>query len=394
MARCEICGVPTDNLAVVEIDYSRERLLLCSACTADLPQCVACRQTIHPDDVQYCHVHRGEVYCETCYRRMVAEQCHECEEWYGRDEMSRVQYPDGEEWWVCCDCRDSETVTCEDCGETFHYSMVEDGYCLSCYHENHRLYPYDYSPEPDFHGMATNNRYYGLEIEVDCDRWGKYDVDFDGLMEELEAYNDLIYCKYDGSLHNGVEIVTHPCSYQYLMEKPYIREICQVTLDHGYRSHHTTTCGLHVHISKDGFGEDRELGMAKFVFMIEKFWHKMVKFSRRNREELERWASRYCEPTEPNTETVTSIYNKAKDINSLARYKAVNMRNADTVEVRMFKGTLRIDTIKASIQLLDIMVDQACIRHVEEIQDMKWHEIEEIARSGAYPELSAYLDKR
>lgn len=29
MARCEICGVLADNLAVVEIDSSCERLLLC-----------------------------------------------------------------------------------------------------------------------------------------------------------------------------------------------------------------------------------------------------------------------------------------------------------------------------------------------------------------------------
>ena len=62
----------------------------------------------------------------------------------------------------------------------------------------------------------------------------------------------------------------------------------------GYRSHQATTCGLHVHISRDAFGrteQAQEAAIARLLFFVEKHWNELLKFSRRTNRQLERWAA-------------------------------------------------------------------------------------------------------
>ena len=41
------------------------------------------------------------------------------------------------------------------------------------------------------------------------------------------------------------------------------------------------------------------------------------------------------------------------------RYTAVNLTNADTVEIRMFRGTLKLNTLKATLQMVNHLVEVA-----------------------------------
>ena len=64
----------------------------------------------------------------------------------------------------------------------------------------------------------------------------------------------------------------------------------------GYYSHNSGTCGLHVHINRAALGEsveEQENTIARIVYFFEKFWDKILRFSRRTETQADRWASRY-----------------------------------------------------------------------------------------------------
>lgn len=64
----------------------------------------------------------------------------------------------------------------------------------------------------------------------------------------------------------------------------------------GYRSHQTSTCGLHCHVNRSCFGEPREeqdLVISKILFFVEMHWAELLKFSRRSEYSINRWAARY-----------------------------------------------------------------------------------------------------
>lgn len=161
----------------------------------------------------------------------------------------------------------------------------------------------------------------------------------------------------------------------------------------GYRSHNTDCCGLHVHVSKAALGDDyteREMNTAKLIYFVEKHWAEMFQFSRRTTYQVNHWASPYG--YEPNLMT---MYNKAKEGNATYsgdRYKNINLRNANTVEFRFFRGTLRYNTFIATLQLVDEIVDVAIMLSKEDIDKLSWSEF--VASIQDKPELIQYLKER
>lgn len=89
---------------------------------------------------------------------------------------------------------------------------------------------------------------------------------------------DFLYFKHDGSLDEGCELVTHPMSPEYMMSdagKKMWRDICEAALAEGMRSHDTSTCGLHVHVSRDFFGKTgmaQELTELKLIETVDRLF--------------------------------------------------------------------------------------------------------------------------
>ena len=138
----------------------------------------------------------------------------------------------------------------------------------------------------------------------------------------------------------------------------------------GYRSHNTSTCGLHIHVSRSAFGEtyeEQEQGIGRVVFFVEKQWNELVRFSRRTSDNLNRWAAKYATISSTTEET----YKKAKD-KRMGRYVAVNLVNCNTVEFRLFRGTLRYSTFLATLQLVDEICKCAINMTDWELENMSW----------------------
>ena len=90
--------------------------------------------------------------------------------------------------------------------------------------------------------MVTAKRYFGVELEID--EGGKNGDNADTLLGIGNRVAEHIYIKSDGSLSDGMEIVTHPMSLRYHKDKMPWAEIMRSAIRMDYRSHKTSTCGL------------------------------------------------------------------------------------------------------------------------------------------------------
>ena len=310
------------------------------------------------DGSLFCRHCLGEqtVVCNCCGRRI----------WQSDDEGD-------ENISLCSRCRDSYTE-CSDCGRLVYNddAYYEDGsdipYCENCYDRlrGQAIKSYNYKPTPIFHG--SGDLFLGIELEVD--KGGEYAENAEKILSVANESDDVLYIKHDGSLTDGFELVSEPCDLEYHMTKFPWQKIFEKAISLGYASHNTSTAGLHVHVNRSAFGETRERQeevVARIIHFVEKNWLEMKKFSRRTESNINRWAARYCSISEEVQET----YKKAKD-KRLGRYVAVNLENYDTIEFRLFRGTLRYKTFAATLQLVEQICKLAINLTDKEFERLSW----------------------
>jgi hypothetical protein len=224
----------------------------------------------------------------------------------------------------------------------------------------------------------------GIELEVDKGE------DCEGAAREIIDTTGEIYCKHDGSLSHGFEIVSHPATYEYHRDNLKWGAVMRIAKEHGFKSHDAGTCGLHVHVSRTAFGRDydqRELGITKLLYMVEKYWDQVLKFSRRTEAQADQWAARYCSGA--HIMPADELLNAAK---RGGRYRAVNLQPSRTVEIRIFRGTLKKSTFLATLQLVKLLVETTQRLTIAEIQALDWNEFINLGQE--YAELMEYCAER
>ena len=145
---------------------------------------------------------------------------------------------------------------------------------------------------------------------------------------------------------------------------------------------------MHVHVNRTAFGEteeEQEEVIGRILYFFEKHWEELLKFSRRSQKQLRRWADRYGLKEHPK-----QVLDIAKG--SQERYMCVNLTNYHTVEFRMFRGTLKLNTLIATLQLLDRICDVAINLSDDELKDLSWTTF--VAGCAHLPELVQYLKER
>lgn len=272
---------------------------------------------------------------------------------------------------LCTACFDDHYRRCEDCGRILHDSDVlrhnDYAYCEHCYDRiDTEIEEYGYKPEPVFYGEG--NRFFGVELEIDC---GGKDQDAARQIKDMANTRcERIYCKSDGSLNDGFEIVTHPMTLDYHLQEMPWADVLHETIRLHYKSHMTSTCGLHIHVNRSSFGDTR---------------NELFIFSRRSPHSMDRWAARYGME-----KTGKQILDKAKKGNT-GRYAAITLCPYQTIEFRLFRGTLRLNTLIATLQLVNRICDTTMTKSEDEIGKQSWRDfvigIEE-------PELIQYLKER
>ena len=338
------------------------------------------------------NVFDGEVMCENCLDTNTVI-CDHCGRRVWRDNA------EGDSNTTLCErCYENHYTYCEDCGRLLRYDDAyyfddedeEYPYCRACYEkrENRSIRSYNYKPEPIFYG--SGNFYFGVELEID--KGGEDNENARELLDIGNSAENHIYCKHDGSIYNGFEIVSHPMSLNYHRDQMPWTDLMDRALELGYKSHNTDTCGLHVHVNRNGFGETEEAqdaGIGRVVYFVEKHWSELVKFSRRKEANLNRWAARYA--TISNTAKET--YTKAKGKYS-GRYVAVNLTNYETIEFRLFRGTLRYQTFIATLELVSHICYLASQLSDEDFEKMSWLDFVQTIDADEMPKLIEYLKSK
>ena len=333
--------------------------------------------------------HDDTLLCPKCFRENTVI-CTRCgERIWSDDNAGDSETP------LCQSCYDRCYTTCEDCGRVIHqdeaYYVDMDDYEPRCYHchvrkqENGPIHNYYFKPDPIFYG--TGNRFFGVELEIDDA--GESNRNAAAILAVANEADEHLYIKHDGSLNDGLELVTHPMTLDYHLQEMPWRAVLDKSKALGYRSHQAGSCGLHLHINRTAFGdteEEQEACIARILYFFEKNWNELLRFSRRTIGQLERWAARYGLREHPK-----EILDHAKKSFRGERYTCVNLTNEYTIEFRIFRGTLKFNTFIATLQLIDRICDVALYLSDEELKAMSWSSF---VAGCTQPELITYLKER
>lgn len=225
-------------------------------------------------------------------------------------------------------------------------------------------YKYTEKDLENANGIVDNLLYFGFELEVQ--KRNDYPTMED--MNEDAKYirrknRELGLCfQTDGSVRNGFEIISQPMAFDYIQEnKERFKNILEYLQEKGYSSHNGGNCGLHIHVSRNYFGnteEEQEKTLRKLLLFTETYKDELERFSRRT-------SFSYCQFTSDryNSEyrSIESRYLKSskvlKDMNkNCDRYQVINTGNRDTIEIRVFRGTLKYETFMATLEFVNNLI--------------------------------------
>jgi hypothetical protein len=336
---------------------------------------------------------------------------------------------------VCPECKDDHFFRCEDCDNYYDTDLCESygvdygdrivcdrchgsyRYCDTCdtdrslndddhYHDddepnNRNIHSYGYKQTLIMHQtdddlknaiIIQDNQsnwshpyaaitHLGLELEVEAKNASIGDG-VDILLPSIE--DDTLILKYDGSLNNGFEIVSQPMTLAWAKENFPWQELNQMA-NIGFRSWNTQTCGLHVHVARDAFISPSH--QAKFIHLIMRNGEAWRPIGGRTNTH---WAK--YERSELN-----NLPQKIKGRYGDDRYTAVNMCNRATLEIRIFRGSLKPERVMAALEFADACVEYTRKLSINEIVGKKGLNADEFIKWAStqekYPNLNSYFNQ-
>ena len=326
---------------------------------------------------------RDGMVCGRCldnhyyYSDVMDEWIHEDEVVYVGDEVMTDEY------------RDNHYYCCESCGEWFDLEREgcesDDGYylCDSCT-DDYRLengsvyykdsgYIQEYHPDIDLHFYGNGPKFLGCEYEVQGGGCNS------NIAESIFGDYKEFYCSRDGSLEEGFEAITHPCSPSHMLSNIDWEEITKRLSRNDYDDEEGA--GFHIHISREHFKSNSHIG--KLIRFFSDNYQELVKFGNRTWDTANKWAG----PTDyDEDDKFIDIYSNAKG----ERYSAVNVWPSETVEIRLFGCTYRPEVIRSYIQFVDVITDLANGFY----KDMAFENVRKEATERGYNELINYMNEQ
>lgn len=405
IAFCDICQEHFFSESATE--YNGD--IYCGSCFDEyLVVCHSCGDIVERDYAFYAE-DTEEYYCESCKNDGDIAFCDHCHTWNADFHLSYGTT-------ICNDCYNSYYVTCEECGGIIHidYACYYDDmpYCESCYDNldieeddegNYHSagFPEQFGGIRDYHAdMSLNffktaaeknqskNLFLGFELEA-----GKLDTSTEA-QEVAEHIKGLcnadlchIDCQRDGSIDSyGFETISHPMTLQYHQEYNW-KQIFDYMIAQGMKSHYTNHCGLHIHASRNYLSLSK---WAEVDYFLHKFQSHFEILARRRSDE---YAEFDCNITTEDSE----LEKLKKSGKSRNRYRALNFTNHRTVEFRLFKGTLKYETLIASLELVHATI--TFIKSINAVQVLKMQDFTAFTKfirnnKKQYKNLINYLNKK
>jgi hypothetical protein len=190
----------------------------------------------------------------------------------------------------------------------------------------------------------------GLELEIEVSERHERESKAEHMLNVIGTYRNektgsyYRYCQAerDGSLDYGFEIVTGFTGLDiHRKQLEYFKNPLS-----GLKSHNTSTCGLHVHICKSTMSLYH--GAKLILFINDEKNSELIKTIARRSE------SGYAKikNKKDNIVWLKQARETRNPLNNLNndRYEALNFQNPNTIEFRLFKGTLKYETIQACLE--------------------------------------------
>lgn len=341
---CCDCGTSFDNRLEHECNFT----------------CARCGHQ-NSSNIDFNDLDDDSLWCDDCVSQY-AEQCPGCETIYSilRVGSRLITVANGNDY--CDRCVEDHCHRCRYCD-----AWVSDSDDCECEHDNDDdsddncdcgevdIHNYSCKSILVFHGEDKHGLFMGFELETQIRsrlsnahrRAARY---ASGVLRSTE----LGQLKYDSSIADddfeGFEIVTQPHTYEeYRDNSQTLWDMIDVLrVDHKARSWDTTTCGLHIHISRDGFKDG--LHQHRFIAFIYRNVEYMMKFAGRKTswakfDDIYIW-DEYSRPQ-------FSVEEKVRR----GGRTAVNTGNGDTLELRFFRGTMNPAGVLAALALAHAAVE-------------------------------------
>lgn len=386
LPECERWGCSTRTEEAVTVDGCAEWCPECA--TTYAYECERCgefaSETVSIDGDYGCQ------WCQPCADRWAFW----CQRHQGHG-TGTSHYVRGSGTW-CEACADEDADYCDHCDT---YSITD------CECDGGVIKSYSYKPDPvfipilpahtitnttprDWRGPLPENgkcsidrarlAYFGIELETEPRSYANYDKGIE--IYKASPVMGEIYGKRDGSLDEyGVEWVSHPrtlASWQSWGEFGQFVEELRLA---GWRSWDASNCGLHVHASRVAF--DGASHLARLVY-----------FFRRQQEGLQEFAGRSSDFARFSTLRDGPILSKVRR-NTAMHFDALNLSNPATVEFRIFKPSLRIGRVLASVELCAALIEFTRPLSALELAGSDWFTFKAFVRanSNTYPHCLAVL---
>lgn len=370
--QCQVCG----NLYCAEAPRTRQTIWgereICDECNRQSWKCSVCNEYHYGIGNRYSI--SGTWLCRPCFMN-------------GRDDGSIVHcrictgdvfiddtYMDNDGSRICFMCQEERLIHCVECGREIWDGrdrmrwIEDDAFCMECYNDFAVVAQYDhYIPDPPMLTLPGEKQrddtlFFGLEFEIEDD-WSNQEIpEFALGKRALESVpKDWGYCKHDGSMHRGVEYVTHPMTplFYKANRKEYDEMLNRWKAD-GFRTdqwddeNQRYNCGLHMHMSKDAFTSGHLYKFVRFFYKVP-MRRLIQQISQRDANYYARWAYE-------DYEHGVKVAKEKKNISG-QRYSVINLigghwheqhndRPAKTVEFRLFQGTLEPAILHKNIEFM------------------------------------------
>jgi hypothetical protein len=328
--------------------------------------------------------------------------CTVCDTYYHQNEESEHTYNSSS---YCSECFYNDHTYCNNCDEpirneySYYSEITQNDYCDSCYSNCHgycdrcgtdywiddgcdcsvSIHSYSYKPDPIyFRSKKEKAKFFiGIELETESKGNSKHDC-----AEEVADISELFYLKNEGSLEDGFEVVTHPLSYSWYLEHiSTFNELLDTLRDHGFRSYNTTTCGIHIHITKSYLSG---LDLAKLHLFFHQNENLITQISQRKIDKLDQWGKIKKDKKE--------IYDQSKKKAGSERYTAINLQNHNTIEFRIFRGTLNENSYHKNIEFVVAICDFIKVTSLQQLTKERFYNY--IKQDKNYKHLRKFMEEK
>lgn len=321
---CHYCG---DECAEGDVRYFGFRVS-CACCPSCRFECDRCGDEALQEDGRSVAVPQGysQDWCEGCWRDH-SWYCTECEAAFSDAVSPRYAEDDD----------DHDYPRCPGCHRREEARREPVVFGMGPYHDpvrrdQTRLIN---SPWTTAHG----GRRFGVELEVERSSVATRSAEAlaDALLVAAHAVQPwagqghrLMWAERDGSLNDGAELISAPAGLD--VQRDLWRAVLACPEVRQLRSHDTSTCGLHVHVQRPGAWLTAKAAQ----------WLALP-----TTEELVRLVARRYNTTYCRMESRTL---SRRTVHGWSRYDALNTTNSGTIEFRIFRGTLRPESVLAAVE--------------------------------------------